>query len=206
MLAIEIDASQLDRLAEASKAAGKNIAKEIAGALNQVAKKTKLEMGRRIRETINLKKAVVEKPLSVKSEATESSFVAVVSLKNEDRFGLQHFGARQDKRGVSYKISKTGGRKRVNGAFMGPRPGVLAPKLYGGVWKRMGAPRTMTKGRRIGKIAEPIVKLYGVSPWGAYVKNNMEAVDVEAVSKELAKQMERRIEFNVLRASGIIKS
>jgi hypothetical protein len=64
----------------------------------------------------------------------------------------------------------------------------------------------MAKGRRQGKIAQPILKLYGVSPWGVYVKNDMSAVEVEAVSKELVKQMERRINLNVLRANGLVSN
>jgi hypothetical protein len=204
MIGVEINADQLKRLGVAAAAASKSLTKELAGAINAVSKKTKLNMGRQIRETVNLKKDMVEKPLSIRASATADSLIAIVSLKKTDRYGLQHFGAKQNKSGVSYRIAKSGGRNRVNGAFMGPKPGQLAPKLYGGVWKRIGEARKMAKGRRQGKVAQPILKLYGVSPWGAYVKNNMAAVEVEAVSKELFKQIERRINLNVLRANGLV--
>jgi hypothetical protein len=206
MIGIEINADQLKRLAESVSAAKKNLTKEIAGAINATAKKTRLDMGRQIREAINLKKAASEKPISVRAQASATSLVAVVHLKKENRYGLQEFGAKQNKSGVSYTIGKSGGRKTVAGAFMGPKPGQLAPRLYGGVWKRMGDKRKMTKGLRKGKLAQPIVKLYGVSPWGAWTQNHMEVVQVEAVSKELFKQIERRINLNVLRASGLVKT
>jgi len=123
---------------------------------------------------------------------TAQTPTAVVSLGKSKRTGLQHFGARQDKRGVSYKISKQGGRKRVPSGFMGPSPGVLAPRLYGGAFKRLGSTRL------------PIVKLYGVSPWGAYVKNKFEKPEVVTIAKGLSEQMERRIKLNVLRANGLV--
>ncbi len=204
MMAIEINAEQLKRLSQAAIGAKKSLTKEIAGAINATAKKTRLDMGRQIREAINLKKEASEKPISVRAQASATSLVAVVHLKKENRYGLQEFGAKQNKSGVSYKIGKSGGRKTVPGAFMGPKPGQLAPRLYGGVWKRMGDKRKMTKGLRQGKLAQPIFKLYGVSPWGAWKGNHMEVVQVEAVSKELTKQIERRINLNVLRASGLV--
>lgn len=206
MIGIEIDTAQVQRLEKAVTAAGKSMSKEIAGALNQVAKKTRLNMGRRIKEKIKLKKQAIEKPIRVKAEATESKLVAVVSLAKERRLGLENFGAKQTKQGVSYRISSEGKRGMVAGAFMGPRPGMLAPKLHGGVYKRIGENRRLTKGRRQGKIGQPIARLFGVSPWGAYVKNNMDVIEVEAVSKEVYLQMERRINLNVLRASGLVKT
>lgn len=56
MLSVEIRKQQLDRLAKATARAGKKMKKELAGAINQVSKKTKLQMGRDIRNTVNLKR------------------------------------------------------------------------------------------------------------------------------------------------------
>jgi hypothetical protein len=112
-------------------------------------------------------------------------------LDYENRLGLQYFNARQTKTGVSYKISKKGGRKSVAGAFMGPKPGILAPRLNGGVFARVGAERL------------PIVKLKGVSPYGVYAKNDMKKEEVERIQKDLQTEMERRIQFNLARANGL---
>ncbi len=193
MIAIEINSGQLKRLRVATGKAKKSFGKELAAAINQTAKKTRLNIGRDIRKTVNLKKDKVEKQISLRVTATSETPRAVVSLSESAREGLQHFGARQDKRGVSYKISKQGGRKRVNGAFMGPRPGQLAPKLYGGVFKRAK------------KMRLPIIKLYGVSPFGAYAKNDFESIEVVFISKNLQAQIDRRINLNILRANGLVK-
>jgi hypothetical protein len=205
MIGIEVDAKQLKRLREAVGKARKSLPRELAAAVNSVSKKTRISIGREIRKTVNLKKDQAEKPIKITQTATAETPTAKVSLAKEVRLGLQHFGARHDNRGVSYKIQKQGGRKRVNGAFMGPRPGTLAPKLHGGVWKREGDARKMKKGRRQGKIAEPIVNLKGVSPYGAYAKNDLSEAEVKTINANLSKEMERRINLNILRANGLVK-
>lgn len=193
MIEIAIDAKQVKRLREATAKARKSFGKQLAAAINDTTKKGRLEMGRNIRSVVKLTKPISEKEIKVKQRATEANLVGVVSLGKEARFGLQRFSARQTKAGVKYQISKIGGTKTVSGAFMGPKPGVLAPKLYGGVFKRVGKKRL------------PIVKLYGVSPFGTYVQNNFEPGDVLMMTKNLQHQMERRINQNVLRAAGLIK-
>ena len=191
-ISIEINADQLKRLSQAAIGAKKSLTKELAAAINAVSKKTKLEMGREIRATVNLKKDEAEKPLSIRAAASPQSLQAVVSLKKTPRLGLRHFGARQDKRGVSFKISKRGGRGRVDGAFMGPKPGAVKTSWRGNAFKRVGSGRL------------PIIQIKGVSAFGAYVKNNLTGPQVEAVNAELTKQIERRINFNVLRANGLV--
>jgi hypothetical protein len=192
MISIEIDAKQLKALQKAVERSGKKFAKELAGAINAVSKKTKLQIGRDIRATVAMPKAEAEKPLSIRGTATEQNLSATVTLKKTKRLGLRHFGARQDKRGVSYKIDKQGGRKRVQGAFQGPRPGVQKMSWKGNAFKRVGASRL------------PIVMLKGVSAYGAYAKNELSGPQVEAINAELTKQMERRIKLNILRAEGLV--
>jgi hypothetical protein len=175
------------------KRAGKNITKEVAAAINQVSKKTRLDMGRQVRETIALKKQESEKPISVTATATAASLQATVRLKKTPRLGLRHFGAKQDKKGVTYKISRQGGRQRVNGAFLGPKPGVIKMSWKGNAFRRTGSGRL------------PIVQLKGVSAYGAYAKNELAIPLAADVMAELHKQIERRINQNILRAEGVLK-
>jgi hypothetical protein len=206
MLSVEIRKTQLDRLATATARAGKKMKKELAAAINAVSKKTKLQMGRDVRNTINLKKDEAEKPISIRASAAEGSLFAVVQLKKTPRLGLRHFGARQDKRGVSYKISKHGGRARIDGAFQGPKPGVIKPSWKGNVFARVGGNVKMTKGRYQGKMRQQIEQKKGVSAYGAYVKNNLAAPLVSDIESELMKQINRRINLNILRAEGLVKT
>jgi len=183
MIKIKIQTSQLIALTSATQRAGKNVDKEMSAAINQVSKKTRLQVGRDVRSTVAMKKDESEKPLKVTTLATPTSLRAVVTLKKTPRLGLRHFGAKQNKRGVSYKISKKGGRKRVDSAFQGKN---------GNAFKRIGTERL------------PIVKLLGVSAYGAYVKNNLQGPQVKAIKQELEKQMERRIKLNILRANKLV--
>jgi hypothetical protein len=139
-----------------------------------------------------MKKDEAEKPLSIRGTATAENLSATVTLRKTKRLGLRHFGAKQNKTGVSYKISKTGGRKRVDGAFQGPKPGVMKMSWKGNAFKRVGKQRL------------PIIKLQGVSAFGAYAKNELSGPQVKVIEAELTKQMERRIKLNILRAEGLV--
>lgn len=206
MIAVEIDSSQMMRLKEAVGRAGKKVAKELSAAINQVSKKTRLDMGRAVRETVALKKDQSEKPISVAMSSTPANLQALVRLKKTKRLGLRHFGAKQDRKGVTYKIAKNGGRKRINGAFQGPKPGVLKMSWKGNVFIRRGAATVASKGRYRGQLRQPIVQLNGVSAYGAYVKNELTAPQVAAVFDQLVHQIERRINLNILRAEGLVKT
>jgi len=193
MISISIDAKQLKELREACGKAKKDFSKELAAGINDTVRKTQVNIGREIRSVVNLKVKVVKESIKT-SRASAGLLRGVVSLGKASRkgFGLQHFGARQNKTGVSYKIGKQGKRKTIAGAFMGPKPGAISIKLHGGVFKRAGKTRL------------PIVKLYGVSPYGAYVKNDFDETEVVFINKNLQNQMDRRIKLNVLRANGLV--
>lgn len=192
MIAIEINTGQLERLKTATRRAKKKFQIELSAAINATAKKTRLEIGRDVRSVIALKKAESEKPLKIVTKATPAVPSSTVSLRKTPRLGLRHFGARQDKKGVSYKIAKAGGRQRVDGAFQGPRPGLIKASWKGNAFKRTGAARL------------PIVQMRGVSAYGAYLKNKFSPKQVVRINAELAKQLERRINLNVLRAEGLV--
>ena len=192
MIAIEIDSKQLKQLREAVGKAKSKFGRELAAAINQVARKTKLDIGRDVRSVIAIKKKESEAPLKISAKATADQPRTTVSIAKTLRLGLRHFGARQDKRGVSFKISKQGGRQRVDGAFQGPKPGVMNVKWKGNAF------------RRIGKERLPIIHLRGVSAFGAYVKNKFTKTQIKRINDELRKQMERRIKLNILRASGLV--
>jgi len=192
MIAIDIDAKQLKRLRESVGKAKTKFGRELAAAINQVAKKTRLDIGRDVRSVIALKKKESEEPLKISAKATAGQPRTTVSIAKTRRLGLRHFGARQDKRGVSFKISKQGGRQRVDGAFQGPKPGVMNVKWKGNAF------------RRVGKERLPIIHLRGVSAFGAYVKNKFTKAQIKRINDELSKQMERRIKLNILRASGLV--
>ena len=199
MIAIEIAAPQLARLTKAVGDARKSLPKEISAAINSVSRKTKLDIGRKIRKQANIKKEVSELVIKVVATSSPSSLSAKVVLRKTDRPSLKEFGATQTKRGVSYKINKQGRRGTVPSAF-------IVASLGSHAFKRTGAFGKATKGRYKGKTREKIKRLRGPSPWGVFVKNNMSPVQVKEIEAELAKQIERRINLNVLRANGLVQT
>ena len=204
MSEIFIDSTQFDKLSLAVAAAGKNLRKEMAAAVNATVKDAERKMARDIGAEINMKIGDIKKNIRSPRKATEINPQGSVSLWWSEREGLEHFKAKHINSGVSYQISKKGGRVTVSGAFMGPKPGMLAPKLYGGVYKRVGAQRKLTKGRRQGKMGQLIVRLFGVSPAGVFMKKNMDQTLPFYLTDYLKHQMERRINLNVLRANGLV--
>jgi hypothetical protein len=192
MIGIEVNAKQLTALRKACGEAKKSFAKELAAGINATAKDVRLKISRDIGSEITMPAKDIKDRISTRDKATAVSPVAVVSLGWKKREGLQYFKARQTKSGVTYKISKKGGRGVVLGAFMGPSPGTFAPKLHGGVFKRIGSARL------------PITKLRAVSAAGAFVKNKHDAVMPGFIEQKMLAQMERRINLNVLRANGLV--
>ena len=192
MIGIEVNAKQLTALRKACGEAKKTFAKELAAAINATAQDVRLKISRDIGSEITMPAKDIKDRISTRDKATAVSPVAVVSLGWKKREGLQYFKARQTKSGVTYKISKKGGRGVVLGAFMGPSPGTFAPKLHGGVFKRIGSARL------------PITKLRAVSAAGAFVKNKHDAVMPGFIEQKMLAQMERRINLNVLRANGLV--
>ena len=192
MIGIEVNANQLTALRKACGEAKKSFAKELAAGINATAKDVRLKISRDIGSEITMPAKDIKDRISTRDRATAVNPVAVVSLGWKKREGLQYFKARQTKSGVTYKISKKGGRGVVLGAFMGPSPGTFAPKLHGGVFKRIGSARL------------PITKLRAVSAAGAFVKNKHDDVMPGFIEQKMLAQMERRINLNVLRANGLV--
>ena len=119
--------------------------------------------------------------LSVPSQATPSNLSATIRVKKKTRPSLKEFKAKQVKKGVSYRISKSGKRKTINGAF-------INQKMGGHVFKRK------TKARF------PLSKMHGVSVWGVYEVNDLlKHFTQPQVEAELSKQIKRRLDFNIFK-------
>jgi hypothetical protein len=192
MIAIEIDAKKLKELRAAVDRAGKKFKTEFAAALNATAKKARGQINQKIRTEFIVKSSDLNKLIKVNRKATSQRLVSGVMLSKTARLPLRVFGARQIATGVTYRISKNEGRKLAAGAFQGPKPGAIKISWRGNVFKRLGKARL------------PIVKLMGASPWGVFTKRRMTPEQIRDIKDELAKQMDRRIKLNILRAEGLV--
>lgn len=189
---ITIDPSQIARMKKAIEYTGRSLRKELAVACNATAAKGKSIIAKQISKELATPQKNIRATISQSRKAKDSDISATLEVRKDRRISLKEFGARQTKTGVSYKISKTRGRKSIPGAFQGPRPGLINVKTKGNVFKRVGKARL------------PIVKLYGPSSWGVFVVGKKQGPSVTEIEAELKKQIDRRIRFIELKASGAI--
>ena len=182
----------VDELARALDNAARDLPRESSIAINGTRTQVVKGMSKQIREELAVKAKDLKTTLKARKRATKSSLNASVQLDHSSRLSLRAFGSRQTRKGVSYLTHKGRGRQIVPGGFMGPKPGVKAPRLGGHAYKRQGTAR------------KPIVRLHGASAWGSYTKNNMQPRTVREGEHALEKQIERRIRFNVLKKQGLI--
>lgn len=167
----------------------KNLSKELGIVAWKTARKGKSLVAKDVTKELAVTQKVVKKELAAKRIGKTG---AEVTIDKSPRIPLRDFKARQIKRGVSYRISKTKGRKTIPGAFQGPRPGQMNVKWRGRVFKRTGKKRL------------PIIQLYGPSPWGVIVKNRRIRPIANQLNQELRKQLAERLRYQRLKKSGAI--
>ncbi|WKZ34018.1 MAG: hypothetical protein QY316_06370 [Thermodesulfobacteriota bacterium] len=123
--------------------------------LNKLGPQARTAISREVRSEYNIKRDRFDAGLYVKRVSWED-MKFLLAFRGRPP-GLQHFDARQTRKGVTVKVKKASGRKVVKKGFM-----ANTPEGAPAIWKRTGEfPRTMTKGRYKGKMREPIERLYG---------------------------------------------
>lgn len=183
MVAISIDASQMDEIAAALKEVKNGVEIALQRSLNDSARHANTQLVKKIRENVAFKKASDVKKHTKVSLANRKHLSSRVSLKETARISLKYFGAKQTRKGVSYRISKKGNRGFVAGAFQGPKPGTMKASWKGHAFKRVGKNRL------------PIVKLHGPSPWGVTVKSGLDKSQSAESQAYLYKRLNHHVGF-----------
>jgi hypothetical protein len=205
---ITVDPASLTRVKETLRRKPDLLLKQVAGALNDTAKHEKSNISKLIREKVNIQKRDLDKHIGI-SRASPKYLVAQVMLEKTERLSLKYFGARQTKKGVTYRIAKAatpagkGGRRaagpkeRITDAF-GPN----IPRLGGNVYRRLrGQPsskyesRNKAKGNRTDNL--PIVKLLGPSAWGVFIRHDMRKDVNKSARLYLSNRLRHRTQYQV---------
>jgi hypothetical protein len=183
---IAITSQGLQELAKAVSGKTKDLKKNLAIAINDTSRFCKSQIAKEIQGTgLNVTQKVIKSGLKDSGRANAAKLSVQVTLEKGYRFGLNAFNARETKKGVTYKITRNGGNKNIQNAFI--------PKRFGGkVYVRQSKERG------------PLRQLRGISPWGVFVKNQKTSLVNEKTQAELNKQVVRRIRFLTLKASGKI--
>lgn len=167
-----------------------NLEKEIKVVNGKTAKRGKSIIAKEVVQTVRIPQKNIRRYIKSSQIGKRS---AAVDLENTPRIPLRDFGARQTKAGVTYQISRSGGRKTAKGGFVGPKPGLTFAKTRGRVFARTGKSRL------------PIVQLFGVSAWGVvrYRKKSQRIIN-KNIRAELLKQIKERLRYRKLKAEGAI--
>lgn len=167
---MKLDAESLNRLGNMLSGIKGGLEKAIARASRRVAKQGVTFISSDIRDKVSIKKKELDKRVLHAKQKGKTG--QTVTLEYTPRFPLKYFGAKQTKKGVTYKIPKSGKKSLARGAF-GPE----IPRLGRHVFRRVGANRL------------PIQPLFGVSPWGTFMVNKM----LEPTKQKLQKQFALRV-------------
>lgn len=178
---VDLNLYQVAKLNHLFREYPRRIPRVVAAAVNETTKKGKVQVAKDIREKVNMKAADVKRYILVR-RATPATKGGALVIDEGERVPLKQFGARQSKKGVTYKIDKQGGRKLAKGAF-GPK----IPRLGKHVFKRYG------------KESLPIRKLLGPSAWAVFKRAKLEKKTRKDTRVEFRKQLNRRIRFELMK-------
>lgn len=102
LVEIKVDENKLDRLKRQLSHIPNGINKVVARAINKVASSARTQVVRKISAESGAKQKAIRSAISL-SRANYTKWLAVIRIKNK-RVPLIKFGARQNKKGVAYKI------------------------------------------------------------------------------------------------------
>lgn len=177
MLAVKvtIDERSLKEAAHILRAIPRAVPRVFRRAINRTVDTAATDLKGRVGEQITATKGSIAKSIS-KKKATLTNLTGSIGTKVY-RPGLIAFSARQTKHGVSYRISRTAGRKTIEHGFI-----AKMPSGHRGVFIRGGPSRL------------PIRELQGPSIWT--VVTNTAGI-LKAVTDAAGKQLGKHIDDQV---------
>ena len=185
---VAANAPQLERIARELAAYPKAQAVIVSRAINKVATAARTQINREVRKNLNIKARDLNKSIAI-VKANTARPIAQIKIRGR-RVPLVQFSASQTRRGVSYRISPTAGRKSIRSAFI-----ATMPSGHEGVWTRLQEKRTMKRGRYAGKMKQPIVEKFG--PSVPAVVGNISTLAAATLDARIAEQLEREIDTQI---------
>ena len=148
---VKFDEAKLRGVQNKLRGASSAMPRVMTRAINRTTQSAKTETGRRISQAINITQSSIKKRILM-TKATFSRWIGTLGI-SEKRFSLIHFKARQTKKGVTYKIEKSGGRKQIPAAFIrSPRGAKVVFRRETPQTKRL--PLVALKGPSLGVVFE----------------------------------------------------
>jgi hypothetical protein len=200
---IKVQSSGLRALRDELASMGQNVTKEVRVAAWKTQKKGRREIAKQIAK-------IIKKPVKYFQKASYSKMLPdgfFIAIRGEFKMAIKYFKPRHVKAGVVADITRssvfidngrkkrTSGKRVFEGGFMGPRPGVLAPKLRGIAARRKGTNRF------------PIQALPAI-----HLTSTLKNVDyftpkvVSDLRVEFIKQVKERIRFLKVKMAGKLRN
>lgn len=198
---VSVDARKMDDVTRLLADVKNGVPKALVGAINDTSRNQVTAISKAIRERVNIKKRDID-PHIRRTMATPAKMSGTITLSESKRLGLKYFGSKYLRKkdkinlkgslesihramgGVSYQINRKQSRKIVPGSFIGN--------------KRLGEQVYKREGRKL-------IKLRGPSPWGVFVIAGLRKKTVTDTNALLEKNLDRRVNFLILKHSGAIK-
>ena len=168
---IKFDQAKLKRIERMLRGIPGAMPKVVTRAINKTAGPAKTQIGKEIRTEINTTTKRVNQRLFLQ-KATYTNWAATISISKR-RLPLMSFGAKQIKKGVSYNILKSGGRKKIDSAFI-----QTMSSGHVGVFRRKSDQRL------------PIVEMFGPSIGQVFDKS-------VSIAKRVIFQAYKRLDHNI---------
>ena len=188
MLTIQADEAKIRRVQKTLAAFPRAAGKVISRAINKVATGARAEVVRAIAGQIAVKQSELRAQNVRLDKASYRLWRAQVRVTGR-RIPLKRFGARQTRRGVTYRIRKSGGRGTATGAFLA----IMDTGHVGVFGRRPGWTHRFPRGRASGrKHGLAIQELYG--PSVPEVMKNAVDLAAERLDRRIAERLDAEID------------
>ena len=171
---VTINPGQLKRVERTLKDVQHGLPKVVSRSINKIAVSTRKLLVDEIAADLMIKKNEVKRRNIMISRASYRKWSSTISISGS-RIPLQHFKVSILKRGVSYRISRREGRKKIIGAFR-----TTTKSGHTGIYKRKGTEAT------------PIMELRG--PSIPEVVKNASGLAASKLNKSLAARLTKEID------------
>lgn len=170
-ISIQFERGAVQKLQAAVRGSLRGLPRVLCDAINEALDKQKQQISQSIRARVNVKQADLD-PLIRVGRASPSLAPSVSIDVSNRRLTLKFFSPQQQRGGVSYQVSRSGGARFVPQAFIGTR-------VSGEVIKRDG-PR--------------FVKLYGPSPFRMLLRSGLVDQTIERIENRLSAVVENKVQ------------
>ncbi len=174
---------------------------ELAGklAINDTLRAVRTSAVRKITKLVAIKSGNVRDKIKLK-RATPKDLTGEVHITKEHHYRLFAFGAKQRKRGVSYRIERAGTRKLIPGAWVDPARRQVFVRSFA---EQGDQEESFGETAVAGEKGLGIRKRVGRTPirqvFGPYLGDLFERVTTETLAAEAAEKLEERLEAHVAR-------